>query len=339
MVAQAYVYMLNCKGDGPLLKSVVAAVALLETLHTAFIIHIIYTYAIEDFGNLEATGAITWSTAVCSRSIIRVFMLLIVQLPDTVLRSDRNAGRRSGTRVLYFSNMDQYGSISPMPHNTILKSCCAVSGGSLVLTIVTSILLFARVTFGLGTSALLIKFKFYSTFRAQFGPLVTFTCGLSLAVAVDVLIAAILVYYLIRDKPGFKATENVVRTLVVYFVNTGVITMLVSIIILIFFFVFKESLIFGGMVLIASKLYSNSFLGTLNARQMLRRKTQADVHSSELSTFRAGTRHDTTHPPDIESFGFRHTQKTFDSEVSMTSAPTVGEERRFEKSRLTDDSL
>ncbi|CAL1703635.1 unnamed protein product [Somion occarium] len=282
MVAQAYVYMLNCKGDGPLLKSVVAAVALLETLHTAFIIHIIYTYAIEDFGNLEATG------------LVQGFYIFRIWI---------------------------------------------ISGGSLVLTIVTSILLFARVTFGLGTSALLIKFKFYSTFRAQFGPLVTFTCGLSLAVAVDVLIAAILVYYLIRDKPGFKATENVVRTLVVYFVNTGVITMLVSIIILIFFFVFKESLIFGGMVLIASKLYSNSFLGTLNARQMLRRKTQADVHSSELSTFRAGTRHDTTHPPDIESFGFRHTQKTFDSEVSMTSAPTVGEERRFEKSRLTDDSL
>ncbi|CAL1703621.1 unnamed protein product [Somion occarium] len=300
MVAQAYVYMLNCKGDGPLLKSVVAAVALLETLHTAFIIHIIYTYAIEDFGNLEATGAITWSTASCV--LIEMLVVGLVQ-------------------------------------GFYIFRIWIISGGSLVLTIVTSILLFARVTFGLGTSALLIKFKFYSTFRAQFGPLVTFTCGLSLAVAVDVLIAAILVYYLIRDKPGFKATENVVRTLVVYFVNTGVITMLVSIIILIFFFVFKESLIFGGMVLIASKLYSNSFLGTLNARQMLRRKTQADVHSSELSTFRAGTRHDTTHPPDIESFGFRHTQKTFDSEVSMTSAPTVGEERRFEKSRLTDDSL
>ncbi|CAL1703632.1 unnamed protein product [Somion occarium] len=320
MVAQAYVYMLNCKGDGPLLKSVVAAVALLETLHTAFIIHIIYTYAIEDFGNLEATGAITWSTASCV--LIEMLVVGLVQ-------------------------------------GFYIFRIWIISGGSLVLTIVTSILLFARVSksehpypvehgvttivsilaFGLGTSALLIKFKFYSTFRAQFGPLVTFTCGLSLAVAVDVLIAAILVYYLIRDKPGFKATENVVRTLVVYFVNTGVITMLVSIIILIFFFVFKESLIFGGMVLIASKLYSNSFLGTLNARQMLRRKTQADVHSSELSTFRAGTRHDTTHPPDIESFGFRHTQKTFDSEVSMTSAPTVGEERRFEKSRLTDDSL
>ncbi|CAL1703626.1 unnamed protein product [Somion occarium] len=278
MVAQAYVYMLNCKGDGPLLKSVVAAVALLETLHTAFIIHIIYTYAIEDFGNLEATGAITWSTASCV--LIEMLVVGLVQ-------------------------------------GFYIFRIWIISGGSLVLTIVTSILLFARVTFGLGTSALLIKFKFYSTFRAQFGPLVTFTCGLSLAVAVDVLIAAILVYYLIRDKPGFKATENVVRTLVVYF----------------------ESLIFGGMVLIASKLYSNSFLGTLNARQMLRRKTQADVHSSELSTFRAGTRHDTTHPPDIESFGFRHTQKTFDSEVSMTSAPTVGEERRFEKSRLTDDSL
>ncbi|KAK7693110.1 hypothetical protein QCA50_002676 [Cerrena zonata] len=62
--AQAYVYLLNCKKDPWWLKLMVAAVWVLETVHTAFMLRQIYYYTIISFGDFESIAKIDWSIGV-----------------------------------------------------------------------------------------------------------------------------------------------------------------------------------------------------------------------------------------------------------------------------------
>ncbi|CAL1703579.1 unnamed protein product [Somion occarium] len=226
--AQSYVYMLNSKDDPPLLKSVVGSIWILETFHSAMIIHMLYEYTITDFGKLADVGIIVWSVGLC----VLVEMLIVA-----------------------------------------------------LAQVVTSILLLARVSFGFATAALTYKLGAWTTFREETGPLFTLSCGLGLSALVDALIAGIIIYYLRRGQTGFKSTDNVVRSLMAYAVNSGAITMIVSIVIVLTFVFLKNSLLFAGLVTVAGKLYSNSLLGTLNARSYLRSKSKgsAGYNSAELS--------------------------------------------------------
>ncbi|CAL1703580.1 unnamed protein product [Somion occarium] len=218
--AQSYVYMLNSKDDPPLLKSVVGSIWILETFHSAMIIHMLYEYTITDFGKLADVGIIVWSVGLC----VLVEMLIVALAQGFYIR-----------RIWILSNH------------------------SVLLTVVTSILLLARVSFGFATAALTYKLGAWTTFREETGPLFTLSCGLGLSALVDALIAGIIIYYLRRGQTGFKSTDNVVRSLM--------------------------ALLFAGLVTVAGKLYSNSLLGTLNARSYLRSKSKgsAGYNSAELS--------------------------------------------------------
>ncbi|CAL1703578.1 unnamed protein product [Somion occarium] len=240
--AQSYVYMLNSKDDPPLLKSVVGSIWILETFHSAMIIHMLYEYTITDFGKLADVGIIVWSVGLC----VLVEMLIVALAQGFYIR-----------RIWILSNH------------------------SVLLTVVTSILLLARVS----TAALTYKLGAWTTFREETGPLFTLSCGLGLSALVDALIAGIIIYYLRRGQTGFKSTDNVVRSLMAYAVNSGAITMIVSIVIVLTFVFLKNSLLFAGLVTVAGKLYSNSLLGTLNARSYLRSKSKgsAGYNSAELS--------------------------------------------------------
>ncbi|KZT05771.1 uncharacterized protein LAESUDRAFT_813300, partial [Laetiporus sulphureus 93-53] len=99
---------------------------------------------------------------------------------------------------------------------------------------------------------------------------VTLTSGLSLAAVVDFIIASFLMYYLQQGRSGTRRTDHLIKSLQAYVINTGSLTMLVSIAILMTFLFYKNSLLFTGLVEIQSKLYANSFLATLNARERLR---------------------------------------------------------------------
>ena len=80
--AQAYVYMLNCKKDTVLIKSLVTAVlyvpsdssdlsisrsltylhfgSVIESLHSAFVLRLVYFYTVTALSNIEAIGIIDW---------------------------------------------------------------------------------------------------------------------------------------------------------------------------------------------------------------------------------------------------------------------------------------
>ncbi|KAK7693168.1 hypothetical protein QCA50_002734 [Cerrena zonata] len=243
-VAQTYIYYLNYgHEDTRFLRGVVACVMVLETAHTVFTIHMTYFYLITDFGQVGAIGHIIWSAGACVTS---------------------------GMVIVAFAQ------------GFYVMRIYMLSKRNIALTVLIGFMLLLRISFGLATSALTYRLGTWSVFRAKVGPLFTLSTGLGLSAAVDLLIALTLMYYLRRGRSGFKETDHLIHSLIAYAVNTGAITMLVSITIVLTFVFLKESLLFAGLVQLSSKLYANSFLGTLNARQILRKKINT-LNSTELS--------------------------------------------------------
>ncbi|KAI0079347.1 hypothetical protein K474DRAFT_645046 [Panus rudis PR-1116 ss-1] len=243
VVAQSYFYMLNsAKRDTWRLKGVVLAVWLLEVLHTALIIHMVYVYLVEDFTDLAGVGVIIWSVGL----FVMVEMVIVGFVQGFYLR-----------RIFF------------------------LSGRSYLITGIMGFLLFIRIALGLATAALTYPLGQWAQFRQSTGPLVTLTMSLGLAALVDVLIAGILIFQLHRSKTGFRDTDSVIRSLMTYTVHTGAITGVVSLAIVISFVCLEDNLLFAGLATITTKLYSNSFLGTLNTRELLRSKKR---HVVEIPT-------------------------------------------------------
>ncbi|OBZ69408.1 hypothetical protein A0H81_10650 [Grifola frondosa] len=101
-------------------------------------------------------------------------------------------------------------------------------------------------------------------------PLVTLSVGMGSSACIDVIVASVLIYYLKRGRSGLRRSDNMLVWLSVYAVNTGALTSAVSVLTVVTFAVQKESLVFLALGVMQSKLYANSFLGSLNARQHIR---------------------------------------------------------------------
>ncbi|KAH8099625.1 hypothetical protein BXZ70DRAFT_238792 [Cristinia sonorae] len=232
VIAQAYEYGMHSAGDTRLMKYAVLAVAVLETVHTMFIMHASFLFSVTDFEHLPALLLIPWSAG--ASVACGMFITIIVQ-------------------------------------SFYIRRIYVLSERNWWITGLVSLLLFARTPFNFATAALMYTLKTWAAFRVNhIGPLITVTFGLGLSTAVDVLIAGILVFYLYRARTGFKNSDTLVHTLMAYTVNSGLLTMCCSTLALILFFVKPDSLAFAGLVQLSSKLYANSFLGTLNARRRLR---------------------------------------------------------------------
>lgn len=164
-----------------------------------------------------------------------------------------------------------------------LQHIWIISKHNLWLTAIPSVLLILRIALGLASASLTWKLKIWDGFRASVGPLFTLTCGFSLSAVVDIIISATLLFYVAR---GQKKSDNIVKSLQRYVINTGCLTMLVSIAIVLTFILMKDTLVFAGLVEIQCKLYANSFIATLNARQDLpdpRPVAEGEVRSIELT--------------------------------------------------------
>jgi len=265
--AQAYVYWWNHREDTKLVRATVAAVWIVESVHTAFCLDLIYRYVILDFGEFANVGRIVWSAGATVMSAVVIAALV---------------------------------------QGFFIRRIWILSKFSIVITGIPTALLFARIVFGFATSILTWKIETWAAFRVEKGPLVTFTCGLTLAAVVDLIIALSQTYFLWRSRTGYQGTDHLIRTLIAYVINTGALTTVVSTAILITFLVpaLKNSLLFAGLVEIQSKLYANSFLATLNARRRMK-STSRGTKAYNSDTIELDMRRQTTGgatPSNIEIF-------------------------------------
>ncbi|KAI0081404.1 hypothetical protein K474DRAFT_1656530 [Panus rudis PR-1116 ss-1] len=228
---QAYVYMLNSRDDPRWIKIMVATTWVLETVHSAFCIRMLYFLVILGFGSIENASRIDWSLG-----------------PIVILENV----------------------IVGIVEGFFLRRMWILSKHSYTLVFGTVFLLLVRVGCHTTALVLGLQQGTWDKFRSGEASNITVEVSNSLSAAVDSIIAISMIYYLHRGQGDIEKTNSIVRWLMGYTVNSGAIMMIVSLAIVITYAKVQESLIFLGLVTMVSKVYANCLYGTLNARRMLR---------------------------------------------------------------------
>ncbi|KAK0215092.1 hypothetical protein IW262DRAFT_263373 [Armillaria fumosa] len=105
----------------------------------------------------------------------------------------------------------------------------------------------------------------------------------ALAAAGDVLIAGTLCLLLHRSRTGFKKSDTMINKLILFAVNTGLLTSLCAVASLISILTAPNTFIYITFFFCMGRLYSNSLLATLNAREGIRTAAEGINSSSEIS--------------------------------------------------------
>lgn len=105
----------------------------------------------------------------------------------------------------------------------------------------------------------------------------------ALGAVVDVLIAASLCTLLQRSRTGFKKSDSMISKLMLFTVNTGLLTSIFAVLSLATFLAYPNTLIYVTFFFCLGRLYSNSLLASLNCRRIIRGTDDLDGLSLSLA--------------------------------------------------------
>ncbi|KAI0371923.1 hypothetical protein BV20DRAFT_1051115 [Pilatotrama ljubarskyi] len=100
----------------------------------------------------------------------------------------------------------------------------------------------------------------------------------------DFLIASTMCVLLARRRSVYARVDRTVRTLIVYSIDTGVLTTICTLMCLVAYALAPHNFIYIAFYFLLPKLLLNSLLATLNARKMLRERMSGGVVSIPLAT-------------------------------------------------------
>ncbi|KAH8110200.1 hypothetical protein DFH11DRAFT_1622820 [Phellopilus nigrolimitatus] len=143
---------------------------------------------------------------------------------------------------------------------------------------------FTFVTFVSGMGFCIKIFSYTSTLQFTQISWVLYT-SLGSGVAADLWVAISLCYFLMKNRTGFKSTDTKISILMVYIINTGLLTSMCAVCCFVSFAVMPHNYIFIGFYFSLSKLYFNSLLATLNARDKLRDSLDKQSHHMGASAY------------------------------------------------------
>ncbi|KAJ7124293.1 hypothetical protein C8R44DRAFT_783288, partial [Mycena epipterygia] len=229
---QVYIYYM-CSADRARVKVIVAAVLVLEMCHTIAVVQALYVWTVTLANVAERPGSYV------GLSLAMVFETLITFLVQGYFIH----------RAYLFSQ------------NAWVGACL----GALCLL---------RLVGGLSIAAGSFVFPAhepdYFVLQDRLGWLLTAT--FSVGASVDVFVAALLCVYVYRWKaaPTMKTTSQLIHRIMFWSIQTGLVTSLVSVVVIICFQTMKHNYVWVGVFAILGKLYSNSLLTSLNIRSLHR---------------------------------------------------------------------
>ncbi|KAF8896743.1 hypothetical protein CPB84DRAFT_1781731 [Gymnopilus junonius] len=234
---QAFIYFCNSKGDTLLVKSMVMFLWLLDTLHFVFIAQSLYFYVIDNFGDYGALEFLTWTI---------LASIYVTNISDLV-------ARWFFARRIYLFCRERN-----------LK----IVGRALVTAIIILSLLVFGCGYGFASRGFILK-----TYQRlnKISPLLYTSLGT--AVIADTTIAVSLCILLFQSRIGFESNkmDSVLVVLMVFSINTGLLTSLCAIACFVTYTIWPQRLIYIGVYFTLSKLYVNALLASLNTRNRLRR--------------------------------------------------------------------
>ncbi|KAL1659300.1 hypothetical protein GGG16DRAFT_110514 [Schizophyllum commune] len=137
----------------------------------------------------------------------------------------------------------------------------------------------------------------------------------ALAAAGDVLIAIILCTLLHRSRTGFSRSDTIINKLIIFAVNTGMLTSLCAVGSLISITVAGNTFWYIAFFFCMGRLYTNSLLATLNARKAIRSSADGAYSSEDnnVSIFSKG----------MMSMGSRHRPTTTNISIKIDTTKEV----------------
>ncbi|KAF8055217.1 hypothetical protein FPV67DRAFT_871682 [Lyophyllum atratum] len=242
---QTYFFYVYYPNDRIENKLLVAVIWALDTAHMALVSICMYYYLVSNYANPSALAIGHWSLFTSVAMNVTIAFLAHIFFTIRIYRL-------SSRRVRWW------------------------------LTPIISLLVLAHFCFGVETVVFLfIKKRFdklpeFTLFAAM--PFALF------AVLADIFIAAALCILLYGSRTGFRRTNTLVNTLMVYAINRCVFTSFLAVAEVIVFALSPHSLWFLAIDFVIGKLYANSLLATLNSRQSLRAGTSVNsVHMSDIN--------------------------------------------------------
>ncbi|RDX54474.1 hypothetical protein OH76DRAFT_1397786 [Lentinus brumalis] len=239
---QTYTYYNRSPKDPVVLKTLVAILWVLDTLHLAFVSHTVYEYCVADFGNLIALLEPTWSV---------LAQVIVTGVSDGIVRG-------------IFCHRIWILSEQHVPTLMVL------AGSSLL-------------AFGCSLAFPIVGFR-YTTFVGLQQISWILYLGLSTVVLSDVLISAALCVLLAKRRGNFRRANSIVRNLIMYSINTCLLTTLCSLAALVAYAASPHTFIYISFYFLLPKLFLNSLLATLNARKSLRDQLSKDSVQIPLSS-------------------------------------------------------
>ncbi|KAI0648731.1 hypothetical protein C8Q79DRAFT_1007304 [Trametes meyenii] len=133
-----------------------------------------------------------------------------------------------------------------------------------ILALITALLLLGEMAFATAATAeTYIQVTFARFVRVSW----LISVGYSMAVLADGMVAVCLTRALRRSRENHSGNETLLDVILVYTVNTGLLTSVLSVCSLIFIVVGPSNLIYIGFNTVATRLYANSLLAVLNSRR------------------------------------------------------------------------
>ncbi|OBZ69439.1 hypothetical protein A0H81_10665 [Grifola frondosa] len=243
---QTYRYFRLYLRDRWMLKGMVIALWVLDTIHTVLTLHLCYFYLVTNYANPEALIHAVWSFKVCPLHYFdaqswRVYYTC--ELLRTLIFVENLTFPRFYTHRLYL-----------LGHRA-------------------KFLLALFIIFGLARLVVGVVMTTEAFILGTFMNFITMTwlicVSLALAFASDSLIAICLCAYLQRSRTGFKRTDSLIDILMLYTINTGLLHGFITLLSLICAAVMRQNLIYFSIFIMVSKMYTNSLLAVMNSRRSL----------------------------------------------------------------------
>ncbi|KAJ7579767.1 hypothetical protein C8J56DRAFT_1104743 [Mycena floridula] len=245
ITSQTYVYFKTFPRDTRFTKSLVAALWIVEMVHTACIFNALYMYTVAGYG--DPTSLIRFPLALDITIILHGATVIIVQLFFT-------------HRIAKFVQKTYYMSAIAIFILFLRFAAFIVSG--VAAAMMTTLLSFMQ------SWKSLILFDLIS-------------CAIT-----DVMMSGILIYQLAMRRPSaYKrslllyslvpdsihlSTVAIMDKLIMWSVETCLVTTFTTITMLICFLTMKDNFIWIGILLVQPKIFSNALLANLNSRSSLR---------------------------------------------------------------------
>ncbi|KAJ3004702.1 hypothetical protein NUW54_g4688 [Trametes sanguinea] len=279
---QTYRYYRLFPGDLKLIQAFVITTLVLETIHTVLCMHIWWVVIERMRSTVALTGwlrsyyylVLNYAKPLALLDGVWSIRILPISTALVILVSECFFTRRVYLSAWFpTANHAERGLISMAVGSKYTKAIVAIT--PVLMVVFTGFA--AELLGGVAASA---EAFIRPTFAGFDGVAWMTSAGFGAAVAIDALLAVTLVITLHKSRTGFKRTDSLIDLLIIYTINTGLVTGVFGILSFIFALVWPESLIWSACNLVATKTYATSLLAVLNSRKRLTDKVSEDCFDS-----------------------------------------------------------